>query len=158
MNAQPIKVHIRPMREVDITRVLEIADALPTAPHWPLSAWLDALDPAAQLRRKALVAEDPGKGVVLGFAVASVLAPQAELETIGVSTEAQRRGIARYLFATLAAELKQAHITEVTLEVRASNGAALQFYRALGFREAGRRRRYYADPEEDAVLLRLTLL
>jgi len=39
--------------------------------------------------------------------------------------------------------------------VRASNGAAIGFYRAQGFAETGRRPRYYADPEEDAILLRL---
>jgi ribosomal-protein-alanine N-acetyltransferase len=43
------------------------------------------------------------------------------------------------------------------LEVRASNQAALGFYRGQGFRETGRRPRYYADPEEDAVLMLLNL-
>jgi ribosomal-protein-alanine N-acetyltransferase len=48
-------------------------------------------------------------------------------------------------------------ITEVLLEVRASNSAALAFYRALGFAIAGRRPLYYADPIEDAVLMELRL-
>jgi ribosomal protein S18 acetylase RimI-like enzyme len=48
-------------------------------------------------------------------------------------------------------------VSELTLEVRASNRAALGFYRAQGFEETGRRPRYYADPEEDAVLMGLNL-
>jgi ribosomal-protein-alanine N-acetyltransferase len=48
-------------------------------------------------------------------------------------------------------------MTEVILEARASNQPALRLYRALGFVETGRRPRYYADPIEDAVLLRLQL-
>jgi len=41
--------------------------------------------------------------------------------------------------------------------VRASNQNALGFYRSFGFSESGRRSRYYADPEEDAVLMSLKL-
>ena len=48
-------------------------------------------------------------------------------------------------------------VGEVLLEVRASNQRALDFYRSLGWEETGRRPRYYADPEEDAVLMGLKL-
>ena len=70
---------------------------------------------------------------------------------------AQRHGLARRLFAELAAELGWAKITEILLEVRASNDSALGLYRCLGFVETGRRPRYYQDPVEDAVLMRLRL-
>jgi ribosomal-protein-alanine acetyltransferase len=95
--------------------------------------------------------------VVVGFAVASVVAPEAELETIAVAREWQRRGVARRLFAELSAELSAAGVQDVHLEVRESNETAVAFYRVLGFQESGRRRGYYADPVEDAVLLRLRL-
>jgi ribosomal-protein-alanine N-acetyltransferase len=107
-------------------------------------------------RRVSLVAEDPETGVV-GFAVACLVGPQAELETIAVAAESQRRGVARRLLTAMAVELKQAQIREVTLEVRASNHPALALYRSLGFVETGRRPRYYVDPVEDAVLLSLEL-
>ena len=54
-------------------------------------------------------------------------------------------------------EIEAAEVTEVLLEVRASNQQATAFYRALGFAESGRRLRYYADPVEDAVLMSLRL-
>jgi ribosomal-protein-alanine acetyltransferase len=95
--------------------------------------------------------------VVVGFAGASVVLPEAELETIVVAREWQRRGVARRLFAALVEELSAAGVQDVHLEVRGSNGAAMGFYRTLGFVEMGRRRGYYADPVEDAVLFRLKL-
>jgi len=94
---------------------------------------------------------------VLGFAVASVVGPQAELETIAVAAGEQRRGVGRRLFLALLEELRRAEVREVLLEARASNHPALELYRALGFAATGRRPRYYDDPVEDAVLMELRL-
>jgi ribosomal-protein-alanine N-acetyltransferase len=141
----------------DLARVLEIESDLKEAPQWTRAAWKRVLDPQAARRRIAVVAEETPTGVVLGFAVAAVMAPEAELESVAVAAGWQRRGVARRLFAGLADGLRRAEVWEVFLEVRDSNRAALGLYRALGFAEAGRRARYYADPEEDAVLMRLRL-
>ena len=92
-----------------------------------------------------------------GFLVARLLQPQTELEIIAVDPRVQRRGLARKLFDELVYQLGQAGITEVVLEVRESNQPALELYRSLGFVETGRRPRYYIDPVEDAVLMRLEL-
>jgi ribosomal-protein-alanine N-acetyltransferase len=93
----------------------------------------------------------------VGFAVASVVSPEAELETIAVAAEAQRRGVGERLLGALVEELRAERVAELLLEVRASNAAAIGFYRVRGFEEAGRRARYYAEPEEDAVLMRMKL-
>lgn len=146
---------------------MEIAAALPHAPHWPPEAYRTALDPAALPRRIALAAEaldthiqktQPEASAVAGFAVASVLLPQAELETIVVAAQGQRRGIGRLLLTALLQELRRAGVTEVLLEARASNAPALGLYAAAGFRQTGVRPRYYADPQEDAVLMALQIL
>ena len=144
------------MTPVDLDRVLQIAGSLKDAPHWPRPAYLAALDPQSALRRIALVAEYPA-GVVAGFAVASLLPPEAELESIAVAPEFQRRGLALELFRGLLDAFRPAGITDVLLELRASNQPAWGLYRALGFADAGRRSRYYHDPVEDAVLMRLGL-
>jgi ribosomal-protein-alanine N-acetyltransferase len=96
-------------------------------------------------------------GKVAGFAVASLISPQAELESIAVDPAFQRRGVARLLFAALVEEIRAAQGTEVILEARAFNFPALALYAALGFTEIGRRPRYYADPIEDAILMSLRL-
>jgi ribosomal-protein-alanine N-acetyltransferase len=145
-------VKIRRMIAADLGRVMEIGGNLPEAPHWPQAAYLDALNPDSTPRRIALVA---ASGSVQGFAVASLLPPQAELESIAVASESQRQGAGRKLIGALTGELRLAGVQDLWLEVRASNQAAQNFYRSLGFAETGRRKAYYADPIEDAVLMLL---
>jgi ribosomal-protein-alanine N-acetyltransferase len=150
-------VRIRPMAEGDLAEVMRIAAGLQPAPHWPQSAYLTAIDPAASPRRIALVLAGAQTGEVAGFAVASLIPPQAELESIAVAAVSQRCGLGRQLFDALAAELRNAGASEIILEVRDSNAAALAYYRSLGFMKTGRRPSYYTDPVEDAVLMRLRL-
>ena len=143
------------MVAADVDAVMALAESLDAAPHWPRSAYETALDPAAVPHRAALVAEV--SGVVAGFAIASLIPPQAELETIAVSQPFQRRGAGSLLLSTLLLVLKSRHIAEITLEVRASNLAARAFYRAHSFLDASRRTAYYADSGEDAIIMRALL-
>jgi ribosomal-protein-alanine N-acetyltransferase len=146
------------MELADLDRVVEIAESLEQAPHWPQNAFRTALDPASLPRRINLVAADSASDAVVGFAVAVVVPPEAELEMIAVEAGSQRQGMAHQLFSALRRQLRLAKAEKIFLEVRASNRAALGLYRSLGFVESGRRRRYYADPIVDAVLMSLKLL
>ena len=146
-------IRIRGMVSADIPQVVAIADNLPDAPHWKAEVYQSMVDPARAPARICLVAEDSGRRLV-GFGVVVLVPPQAELEAIAVSGELHRRGIAGNLWCALLTELKRIHITEVILEVRESNCIARAFYRASGFVETGRRRGYYADPQEDALLMK----
>ena len=145
------------MTECDVDRVMEIALTLQDAPRWPQSAYLTALDLSATPRRVALVACDMQTKDLAGLAVASLLLPQAELETIAVAVSHQRQGLGRRIFDTLALALQAAGAHEIVLEVRGSNHAALGFYRSIGFVKTGLRRGYYTDPADDAVLMRLRI-
>jgi ribosomal-protein-alanine N-acetyltransferase len=146
-------VRIRRMVQADIPPVMAIADSLRDAPHWWPEVYQDMLDHARIPARICLVAEESDRRLV-GFGVMVLIPPQAELEAIAVTGERQRRGIAGNLWFDLLTELKRLDITEVILEVRESNRTAQAFYRASGFVESGRRRGYYADPQEDALLMR----
>lgn len=157
-------ITIRRMTADDLEWAQRLAEGSPQAPRWRSAAYLAAIDPQVSPQRIALVAESPrtvphlGRiAPKVGFAVANLLPPQAELETIVVAPAVRRQGLGAALMRALADELGSAAVTEVTLEVRASNWPALAFYRALGFAELGRRSRYYVDPVEDAVLMRLDL-
>jgi len=143
------------MTAADVSRVMKIAASLPEVPHWPESAYLDALNPESTPRRIALVAAGPRPENIQGFTVASLFPPQAELESIAVTAGSQQRGLGRMLFEALVNELRAAGVLEIVLEVRASNHTALAFYRSAGFGQAGLRRAYYVDPIEDAVLMRV---
>jgi ribosomal-protein-alanine acetyltransferase len=99
----------------------------------------------------------PSKLRLVGFAVVVVVAGEAELESIAVVESGQRRGVGSRLLRALVRELRTQQVGSLNLEVRASNRRAIRFYSAQGFGETGRRERYYAVPEEDAVLMRLRL-
>jgi len=150
------EIRVRSLTAADLSQVTEIGMNLTEAPHWPRGAYEAVLDPASP-KRLALVAEDSATGMLVGFVVVGVLAPQAELESIAVAAGEQQRGIGRRLLSAMVEELKAAGVHEFLLEVRASNQRALDFYRSLGWSETGRRPCYYADPEEDAVLMSLAL-
>jgi tRNA threonylcarbamoyladenosine biosynthesis protein TsaB len=155
-------ISVRAMRAQDVDAVMAIAAKMDHAPKWARQAYVAALDEGDQPRRVALVAEGK-EGRLAGFVVASLVPgpggspAEAELESIVTALAHQRRGVARELFAVLKTELRRHGAREVILEVRDGNRSAQAFYRFLGFREDGRRAGYYADPVEDAVLMRLRL-
>jgi ribosomal-protein-alanine acetyltransferase len=156
MNREDSLAAVRPMTVADLDRVAEIAAGLRQAPKWPRSAYEAILDPEKP-SRIALVAEEP-EDRIAGFLVALVAPPEIEVESIAVVRECQRKGVGRLLFKELTRVARPLGLTEVALEVRASNREAIGFYQALGLVEVARRTCYYIDPKEDAVLMRLKSL
>lgn len=149
---------VRPIQPSDLDAVLAIASASPEAPHWPPSAWaayLAPADPKTALLRAAFVATDAS--AVLGFAAATLLLDgqenRAELDSIAVHPGARRRGLGADLLRAVVSWSAHQGAHRLILEVRAGNAPALRLYSRFGFLPEGRRPRYYADPEEDALLL-----
>lgn len=97
------------------------------------------------------VAEEGGE--VVGTSAARTVADEVEVLTLGVAPLWRRKGVGRSLMVTALLEAGQAGAARVFLEVRESNRGARAFYAALGFVETGRRRAYYHDPVEDALVL-----
>jgi [ribosomal protein S18]-alanine N-acetyltransferase len=92
-----------------------------------------------------------------GFCVWQEVADEVHVHNIVIAAAQRRRGLGRRLLAaclTLAAR-RGAH--RGILDVRAGNRAALSLYESLGFREVGRRRGYYSEPAEDAVVMEVSL-
>ena len=77
----------------------------------------------------------------------------AELLQIAVAEESRRRGIGEALIKKIYELCKDSGISEVFLEVREGNTAAIRLYEKLGFSEISRRRGYYSNPREDAVIM-----
>jgi len=102
-----------------------------------------------------LVVEEDSE--VSGYAMARVVAGQAEILTLGVSPGRRRQGIARLMLERLLSALAGRGAEDVWLEVRASNLAAQALYQAYGFLPGGMRRAYYRRPTEDALVFRLAL-
>lgn len=139
----------------DLDRVMEIAAGTHEAPQWTRAVYMAAISEEATPRRVALVAESGG--MTAGFAVASLVGQQAELESIAVEGELRGRGIGAALLGEIVAEAEVAGVEEMVLEVRASNLRAGRLYERAGFREVGRRKGYYREPVEDATLFTLVL-
>ena len=92
-------------------------------------------------------------GAILAFCVCWVIFDELHINTLAVKPAARRRGLATALLREVMAEAAAAGATRATLEVRASNSAALGLYLRLGFHVAAKRPRYYTQPEEDALIL-----
>ncbi len=90
---------------------------------------------------------------ITGFIAARSVGEEAEILDLAVSKAWRRRGIGQALAEFCIAGMHAEGAKRVFLEVRESNTGARAFYERLGFREAGRRRKYYRDPEEDGLLL-----
>ena len=89
---------------------------------------------------------------LVGYLVCSRYDTVWHLMNVAVEPKLQRQGIASALIERLF-ELADAPSEQYTLEVRTSNEAAIKLYEALGFRPAGRRRGYYHDNREDALIM-----
>ena len=98
-----------------------------------------------------LVAEGED-GTVLGYAGLHVILDEGYIDNVAVDPRYRRQGVADALldvFCRFGAE----KLAFLTLEVRASNAPAIALYEKHGFYEVGRRKDYYDDPKEDALLL-----
>lgn len=111
----------------------------------------------ADTRLRYYVAAEAPDGALLGWAGAMVVGGTAEILTVGVIPEARRSGVARLLLADLLAQAIRRGATEVFLEVRVDNVAALALYASDSFERVGVRRGYYDGGRVDAVTMRRDL-
>ena len=91
---------------------------------------------------------------VAGYIGSQTVMDETDMMNVAVHPDFRRRGIAEALVNGLVEELKTKGSHCLTLEVRASNAPAISLYEKLGFSEIGRRKNYYRNPREDALILR----
>ena len=89
---------------------------------------------------------------VLGYAALQVILDEGCLEKIAVDARFRRQGVAEELLRAFL-RFGAAKLSFITLEVRESNAPAIGLYEKLGFQKVGRRKNYYAQPTEDAILM-----
>ena len=145
---KPSEMTIVPMERTHVAAVASLERETFSAP-WsqssiegelsnPLSLWLVALDGAQ----------------VVGYVGSQTVLGEADMMNLAVATSHRRQGIGMALVSALVAALQAREATSLTLEVRASNEAAIGLYQQAGFAQVGRRPRYYTKPTEDALILR----
>lgn len=144
---------IRKMTLDDIPAVVQL-DRISFSLPWPERSFRFELtdNPAS----RCWVAEIDGK--LVGMIVVWLLVDEAHVATLATHPDFRRRGIATRLLSYALRNLIAEGARSSFLEVRVSNIVAQEMYRKLGYKESGRRPRYYKDNDEDAILMNLDSL
>ena len=137
---------IRRLSYADLPAVIAIERRSFSTP-WSLAMFVLELSKPGGI---CLAAEDEGRRLI-GYLVCARYDDVWHLMNVAVASDQRRRGIARALIARLFGEAGPG--ARYTLEVRVSNRIAIEMYERIGFRSAGRRRRYYHDNGEDALIM-----
>jgi ribosomal-protein-alanine N-acetyltransferase len=145
-----MKLNVRKMTVEDIPTVVELDQKSFSLP-WPERSFRFELtdNPAS----RCWVAEVDGR--IVGMIVVWLIVDEAHVATLATHPDFRRQGIAKKLLSHALRYLIDEGAQSSFLEVRESNIAAQEMYRQFGYQESGRRRRYYKDNDEDAILMNL---
>jgi len=147
-------MHIRPATPTDIPILMALEKCAVTAAHWSAEQYQSVFG-NVELSRITLVIEQESR--VEGFLIAREVDREWEIENLAVAGPARRRGHGTRLVGEFLDMARSRGAQAIFLEVRASNLAARRLYENWAFVESGIRRRYYHDPDEDAVTYRFTV-
>jgi ribosomal-protein-alanine N-acetyltransferase len=92
------------------------------------------------------------EAAVAGYCSYRLVADELQINNVAVGPAHRGQGLGRALVHAAAAHGRRAGARIALLEVRGSNANAQRLYLRLGFRQVGRRPRYYEHPEEDALI------
>lgn len=143
-------ISLRQMIEEDIEGVLEIERQCFETP-WSLNAFKMELKSDIALY---IVARYEDK--VVGYGGLWNILNEGHITNIAVSEEFRNKGIGSKILSELIEVSKSKNTSSMTLEVRRNNESAKHLYKKYGFEEAGVRPKYYADNNEDAIIMWLT--
>jgi [ribosomal protein S18]-alanine N-acetyltransferase len=148
--AYKMPVTIRNLEPEDTERIRELLSEIPEAVRWTAGQ-----EGASGNGLRCRVAECDQR--ISGLIVFRKMADEAEILNLAVEVSRRRQGIGWLLVQSAIAECKAAAVKTIFLEVRASNERARRLYARAGFKEGGRRREYYREPTEDALVLKHTI-
>lgn len=137
-------------RRIEKTDLAAVADLEKAVFFAPWSA--DALALLCTERAFGYGVFDEG-GRALSYAGMLTVLDEGQITNVATREEARRRGYGRAVLTALLDEAERRGILTVTLEVRASNAAALALYRQFGFEKTGERPHFYTHPDETALVL-----
>jgi ribosomal-protein-alanine N-acetyltransferase len=151
------------MREGDVATVQEIEREIFATP-WPRNAYHRELASRSTahyvvLRQEGMTEVPPRFHApdldpsMVGYGGMWRMYDEAHVTTIGVRLDLQHHGYGRILFAGLVQAAYDMGAKWVTLEVRTSNENAMRMYEGFGFKVIGRRKGYYTDNGEDAIVM-----
>ncbi len=151
---------LRPMQPPDLPAVLAIEETVFGDDAWPRSFFeRDLANEHSTYVVLELIDDAPGaqRAELAGYAGYWLLEDEANLMNIAIAPAWQGRGLGECLLRETMTRMRLAGAEVCTLEVRVGNVRAQALYRKLGFDVTGRRKRYYQDNGEDALLMARTL-
>ncbi len=137
----------REMAPEDAEQVEQVEKACFAIPWSRQSFW----EEAANENTVYILALDGDR--VIGYAGTWLVAGEAQITNVAVAPAYRGRGVGTGLMEELVRRSKERGATAMTLEVRPSNAPALALYAKFGMKSVGRRKGYYADNGEDAVIM-----
>ena len=142
----------RAMQATDLDAVMQIEPTLYSHP-WTRGNFNDSLK--SQHEAWVLMRQD----TMIGYALMMIVLDETELLNISIALPYQRQGLGRMLLMQMTAHARALGVTNMFLEVRASNTAAIALYACAGFAEVNVRRDYYPAEKgrEDAVIMKVSL-
>ena len=141
-------MEIKTMTAGEVSKVAELEKLCFTLPWSEKSVAVELENPLALW----LVAMEGDS--LAGYVGSQTVMDETDMMNLAVAPQFRRQGVGEALVNALVFSLKKRGSRCLTLEVRDSNGPARALYAKLGFVEIGRRRGYYRDPREDALILR----
>ncbi|NLJ78619.1 MAG: ribosomal protein S18-alanine N-acetyltransferase [Tissierellia bacterium] len=145
-------ISIREMRESDLDRIMEIEERTFTPP-WSREAFL--LELKKNILAKYIVGLLDGK--VIGYGGIWLIIDEGHITNVAVEEEYRGLGVGNRIIEGLIELCRDRGLRTITLEVRRSNEIAKSLYRKHGFIEGGIRENYYADNNEDAIIMWKTI-
>lgn len=145
---EPMRYKLVPMNYDNVDQIAEIEKACFSKP-WSRQMLLDVLENLSA----SFIAAEAENGVILGYAGLNVVLDEGYINNIAVLEEYRQQGVASALLEIFIRFSEANELAFLTLEVRASNAPAIALYAKYGFEEVGRRKNYYDDPKEDAILM-----
>ncbi len=140
-------LRLEAITESHLPAVLQIEKAANSAP-WSERSFRNELNHPHGIFLVAI-----GDGQVVGYGGIWLVVDEAHVTNLAVDPAVRRQGVARKLMMELLRRAKEKGMTCSTLEVRASNEAALELYEGLGYKTTATRRGYYPDNKEDAAVM-----
>jgi len=141
-----------PMTLEDLDEVLVIEKA---SFHTPWSRGAFRYELTQNRVARSLVVR--GNRELLGYVCLWEIGHEIHITNLAVHPRHRRRGVARALLGSILEDARRKSVELVFLEVRPTNVEALTLYESLGFRVIGRRKGYYFDTGEDALVMETRL-
>ena len=148
MEGNKMCVRVVPMTADHLDEVAELERLCFSVP-WSRNMLAEELENALSAM---LVALDD-QGHVAGYAGLQVILDEGYITNVAVRPDCRRRGVAGQILQVFLDFAQAQNLAFLTLEVRASNQAAILLYGRRGFRGMGRRKNYYEHPREDAIIM-----